>query len=80
MHEVARSSGGRSAASAIHINIFGPHPVVVFGTEEQRHEVAPRSSAASRKPATEPDAGLDTTSIKTRRADGVAYRVFGKKI
>ena len=36
MHEVARSSGAQSAASAIHINIFGPHPILEFGTDEQR--------------------------------------------
>ena len=34
MHAVANSSGAMSAASAIHINIFGPHPIVVFGSDE----------------------------------------------
>ena len=27
MHAVANSGGAMSAASAIHINIFGPHPI-----------------------------------------------------
>ena len=39
MHTVARSSGGMSAASAIHINIFGPHPIVVFGTGGMSHQL-----------------------------------------
>ena len=36
MMTVADSGGGMTAASAIHINIFGPHPIVVFGTAEQK--------------------------------------------
>jgi acyl-CoA dehydrogenase len=84
MHEVARSPGGQSAASAIHINIFGPHPVVVFGTEEQRREWLPPLIRGEQKTCfgvTEPDAGLDTTSIKTRaERDGDQYKVYGKKI
>ncbi len=41
MHTVAKSSGGMSAASAIHINIFGPHPIVVFGNEDQKNRWLP---------------------------------------
>jgi len=44
MHAVAGSSGAMSAASAIHLNIFGPHPIVVFGSDEQRN----KGSAGSR--------------------------------
>ncbi len=32
MQAVAQSGAGFSGASAIHMNIFGLHPVVVFGT------------------------------------------------
>ena len=32
MHACTRSGGGYSAASAIHINLFGPHAIVVHGT------------------------------------------------
>ncbi len=41
MHAVASSSGAMSAASAIHLNIFGPHPIVVFGSDEQRKRWLP---------------------------------------
>ena len=36
MHEVASHGGGMAAASSVHINLFGPHPIVVFGTPEQK--------------------------------------------
>ena len=41
MHAVAGSAGAMSAASAIHLNIFGPHPIVVFGTDEQKRRWLP---------------------------------------
>ncbi len=84
MHTVARSAGGMSAASAIHINIFGPHAIVVHGTEEQRARWLPPLIEGREKTCfgvTEPDAGLDTTKITTRAdrtADG--YVVSGRKI
>ncbi len=84
MHAVARSSGGMSAASAIHINIFGPHPIVVFGNEEQRQRWLPDLVKGRVKTCfgvTEPDAGLNTSNIKTRAdRDGNGYIVNGKKL
>src|SRR4030095_12271927 len=42
MQAVAESGGGIAAASTVHMNIFGLHPVVVFGTQEQEQRwVAP---------------------------------------
>jgi acyl-CoA dehydrogenase len=84
MHTVANSSGAMSAASAIHINIFGPHPIVVFGSEEQKQRWLPdlvQGTVKSCFGVTEPDAGLDTTSIKTRAVrKGDGYQVDGKKV
>ncbi|HVS15205.1 MAG TPA: acyl-CoA dehydrogenase family protein [Thermoanaerobaculia bacterium] len=85
MHEVARSPGAISAASAIHINIFGPQAIVRFGSEEQRARFLPDLAAGRVKTCfgvTEPDAGLDTTRIATRaerQSDG-SYLVSGRKI
>ncbi|HTZ71915.1 MAG TPA: acyl-CoA dehydrogenase family protein [Acetobacteraceae bacterium] len=84
MHEVTCSAGGYSAASALHLNLFGPHAVVVFGTDAQkRRMLTPLIKGEDRAcfGVTEPDAGLDTTSIKTfaRKVDG-GYRVTGRKI
>ena len=84
MHTVARSSGAMSAASAIHINIFGPHPIVVFGSDEQKRRWLPdliRGEIKSCFGVTEPDAGLNTTSISTRaERSGDGYLIHGKKI
>jgi acyl-CoA dehydrogenase len=84
MSVVTNSAGGYSAASAIHLNMFGPHAVVVFGTAEQQTRMLKPLMAGKERACfgvTEPDAGLDTTSIKTfaRRVDG-GYRVTGRKI
>lgn len=84
MHTVSASAGGYSAASAIHMNLFGPHAVVVFGAEDQKERMLKPLISGDDKSCfgvTEPDAGLDTTSIKTfaHRVDG-GYRVSGRKI
>ncbi len=83
MHAVAHA-GGMTAASSIHINMFGPHPVVVHGSPEQQARWIPPLVRGEDKVCfgvTEPDAGLDTTSIKTfaRKVDG-GYRVSGRKM
>jgi acyl-CoA dehydrogenase len=84
MHAATASGGGFSAASAIHINLFGPHAIVVHGTAEQKARWLAPLAAGEQKACfgvTEPDAGLDTTSIATR-ADRVpgGYRVSGRKM
>lgn len=84
MNAVCAGGGGYSAASAIHINLFGPHPIVVFGSPEQKMRWLPPLIEGREKACfgvTEPDAGLDTTSIKTfaEKVPG-GYRVNGRKI
>jgi acyl-CoA dehydrogenase len=84
MHEVASHGGGMAAASTVHINLFGPHPIVVFGTTEQKERWLPRLIAGTDQccfGVTEPDAGLNTTAIKTfatKVAGG--YRLRGQKV
>src|SRR6202011_2820788 len=36
MNIVASSGGGFAASSTIHINLFGPHPIVGFATPDQK--------------------------------------------
>ena len=70
MHAATSSGGGYSAASAIHMNLFGPHAIVVHGTKEQKERwLVPLIQGADKAcfGVTEPDAGLDTTSIKHLR-------------
>src|SRR6201986_4635038 len=84
MHAVAAGGGGLAAASRIHINLFGPHAVVVHGSTEQKQRWLRPLIRGEQKACfgvTEPDAGLDTTSIETfarRTNDG--YVVRGRKI
>jgi acyl-CoA dehydrogenase len=84
MQEVGRSAGVFAACSTIHINIFGLHSIVKHGTERQKEEWLPKIiSGASRAcfGVTEPDAGLDTSKIKTRAVfKGDHYVVNGQKI
>src|SRR3981189_3051321 len=71
MRTIAESGAGMSGASAVHMNIFGLQPVVVFGTEEQKGRMLPPLIAGKDKACfavTEPDAGLDTTALKVRAA------------
>jgi acyl-CoA dehydrogenase len=84
MHEVASHGGGMASASTVHINLFGPHPIVVFGTPEQKQRWIPRLIAGVDQccfGVTEPDAGLNTTAIKTfaQKVPG-GYRVNGQKV
>lgn len=84
MQAVTMGGGGFSAASTIHLNIFGPHAVVVHGTAEQKQRMLVPLIKGEQKACfgvTEPNAGLDTTSIETfarRTNDG--YIVKGRKI
>jgi acyl-CoA dehydrogenase len=84
MQAVAQSGAGFSGASAVHMNIFGLHPVVVFGTDAQKRRFLPPLIAGREKAAfavTEPDVGLDTTRLKTRATrEGDHYVISGRKI
>ncbi|MBL8346481.1 MAG: acyl-CoA/acyl-ACP dehydrogenase [Rubrivivax sp.] len=84
MHEVASHGGAMAAASTVHINLFGPHPIVVVGSPEQRQRWLPRLVQGLDQCAfgfTEPDAGLNTTAIKTfaKKVEG-GYLVHGQKV
>jgi len=83
MQAIAESGAGMTGASAIHMNIFGLNPVVVFGTEEQKQRWLPPLIAGRDKACfcvTEPDTGLDTTRLKTRAVrKGDHYVVSGRK-
>lgn len=85
MRAISASGAGMSGASSVHMNIFGLNPVVVFGSEEQRQRFLPPLIAGTEKACfavTEPDAGLDTTSLKTQavRQPGGSYLLHGRKI
>ena len=84
MQTVAGSAGTFAACSSIHMNIFGPHSIVVHGTPEQKARMLPpliRGENIACFALTEPDAGLDTTKLKTRAVrHGDKYIVNGQKV
>jgi len=84
MQAIAESGAAMSGASAVHMNIFSLQPVVVLGTDEQKRRMLPPLIAGRDKACfavTEPDAGLDTTSLKVRaERRGDHYVLTGQKI
>ena len=84
MRAISESGAGMSGASAVHMNVFGLNPVVVFGTPEQCERMLPRIVDGSQRACfavTEPNTGLNTTQLKTRAVrDGDKYVVNGQKV
>lgn len=84
MRTVAESGAGMSGCSAIHINVFGLNPIVVFGSEEQKARMLPPMAQGREKSCfavTEPNTGLNTTQLRTfavRQED--RYVVNGSKV
>jgi len=84
MKSIASTSGAMQAASAIHMNVFGPKAIAVFGTDEQKQRWLPpiiRGEQKSCFGVTEPNAGLDTGSIITKaERTNEGYVVNGRKV
>jgi len=84
MQAIAESGAGFSGASAVHMNIFGLNPVVVFGTPEQKRRMLPGLIAGKERACfavTEPNTGLNTRKIKTQAVkQGERYLVTGQKV
>ncbi|HYG54904.1 MAG TPA: acyl-CoA dehydrogenase family protein [Burkholderiales bacterium] len=84
MQAVSESGAGFSGASAIHMNIFGLNPVVVFGNQEQKARMLPPLIQGKHRACfavTEPNTGLNTKRIKTRAEKrGDKYIVSGQKV
>jgi acyl-CoA dehydrogenase len=84
MQAIAESGACMSGASSVHIPVFSLQPVVLFGTPQQKERFLPpviRGEDQVCFAVTEPNAGLNTTELKTRaqRRDG-GYLVNGEKI
>lgn len=84
LQEVAASGAAMNGCSPMHLSIFGVNVIAKHGSEELRQSLLP--GVASGKlhvcfAVTEPDAGTDTTRIKTfakRTKDG--YVINGRKV
>jgi acyl-CoA dehydrogenase len=84
MHTISATGAGFSGASAVHMNIFGLHPVVVFGSDEQKKRWLPPLIAGTDRACfavTEPNTGLNTLKLKTLAVrNGNHYVVQGQKV
>ena len=84
LEEIAASGAAMNGASGVHLSIFGMHPVVRHGSEEMKQKYLPdvaRGDLHVCFGVTEPDAGTDTTAIKTTaRREGDHYIVRGRKV
>jgi len=84
MQAIAESGACMSGASSVHIPVFSLQPIVQFATQAQKERMLPPVIRGEDKvcfAVTEPNAGLNTTELKTRaeRCAG-GYRVNGEKI
>ena len=84
MQAISESGAGFSGASAVHMNIFGLNPVVVFGNEKQKRRMLPPLIAGKERACfavSEPNTGLNTRSLKTQAVKkGKKYLVTGQKV
>ena len=84
LEEVAASGAAMNGATALHLSIFGMHPVVKYGSEDMKQKYLPAVARGELHVAfgvTEPNAGTDTTAIETfARRDGDQYLVRGRKV
>jgi len=77
--------GGMTAASSIHMNIFGPSSLVKYAQNKQKIEWLPEIISGKNKmcfAVTEPDSGLDTSNITTfaKKNGSSHYIINGRKI
>ena len=84
MHTIAATGAGLSGASAVHMNIFGLHPAVVFGNDAQKQRWLPPLIQGRDRACfavTEPNTGLNTLKLRTRAVrEGSHYVVSGQKV
>ena len=84
LETVAASGACLAGASAIHMNVFGLHPVVVHGSTEQKKRWLPPIIQGRNKACfgvTEPNTGLNTLKLKTMAIrKGDRYVVNGQKV
>jgi alkylation response protein AidB-like acyl-CoA dehydrogenase len=84
LEAICASGAGLSGASPIHFAVFPPMPIIRHGSEALRQRVLPGIAAGTLSLAfgvTEPDAGTDTSRIRTTaRSDAGGFVVTGRKV
>jgi acyl-CoA dehydrogenase len=84
MQTIAASGAAMNGCTPIHLSVFGINVVTKHGSAELRDSVLPRVASGQLHTCfavTEPDAGTDTSRIRTMaRRDGGGYVVNGRKV
>jgi acyl-CoA dehydrogenase len=84
LREIAASGAAMNGCTALHMNVFGLQPVIKYGNDRLKETFLPAAAAGELHVAfavTEPDAGTDTSQIKTKAVrDGDGWRISGQKI
>lgn len=84
MEEIAASGGAINASSSIHIPMLCIPTILKYGSEAQRRTILPKIADGSlfvTFGVTEPDAGTETTRIRTAATpDGDGWRLNGTKV
>ena len=84
LYEIAASGAGMNGCSPFHLTIFGLNVVAKHGGDDLCRELLPAAADGSLHVCfaiTEPDAGTDTSRIRTTaRRDGSDYLINGRKV
>ncbi len=84
LETVAASGAAMNGCTPLHLSVFGINVVTKHGSDELRAEILPRVADGSLHACfavTEPDAGTDTSRIRTSaRRDGDDYVINGRKV
>jgi acyl-CoA dehydrogenase len=84
LQEIAASGAGINGCSAVHLSMFGFHPVVVHGSDDLKERYLSRVATGQMHVSfsvTEPDAGSDTGKISTRAVPTEGgYFLRGRKV
>ena len=67
LQTIAESGAGFSGASAVHMNIFGLNPVVVFGTDAQKRRVVAKAGPVLRAVAQDERSQLRNRELAVER-------------
>lgn len=84
LETIAASGAAMNGCTPLHLSVFGINVVTKHGSDEIRREVLPRVATGDLHACfgvTEPDAGTDTSRIRTfARRDGSDFVVNGRKV
>jgi acyl-CoA dehydrogenase len=84
LYEIAASGAGMNGCSPFHLTIFGLNVVAKHGSEDLCQELLPAAAGGGLHVCfaiTEPDAGTDTSRVRTfARKDGSDYVINGRKV